>query len=520
MALKSKILFSIVTLFFITVGCKKNDGQLSSDPKDRYTLEQSELRPFFQKHPEFKPYQKDLEALYAKHANKMIWYDKDGRVDFAEVLFDQTAQLESEGVPVSLPYKSEFDDIFEMRDTKKPSPEDDLMISAMYFFYAKKAISGVDTKQSRSTGWFLPRDKVSYVAYLDTLLKSPDLIKEKDAERFSQYNNLRKALEKYRAIEQKGGWQTIAFSKGKKAFKKGDSDPVIGQVRKRLALSGDLKSDSGSAVFDQELSDAITTFEARRHREFSGIDSDLVADLNIPISERIKTIVVNMERCRWIPSDFEKNKEYVFVNIPEFHLNYVKDSKTALESNVVVGEELNKTVVFSGKMSYLVFAPYWNIPKSIVKKEILPGIEKDKNYLSKHHMEYYNNGRNIRQKPGDENSLGLVKFMFPNTNNIYLHDTPAKALFNKEERALSHGCVRVQKAKELANLILKDDKNWTSEKIDEAMHAKDQTQYSLNRKIPVYLAYFTAWADEHGNVAFFDDIYSRDKRLAGLLYKN
>ena len=130
----------------------------------------------------------------------------------------------------------------------------------------------------------------------------------------------------------------------------------------------------------------------------------------------------------------------------------------------------------------------------------------------------WNNGQ-VRQKPGKDNSLGLVKFMFPNSNNIYLHDTPAKALFSKDERALSHGCVRVQKAKELAVMILDDDKNWNADKVTEAMNSGKEQNYSLKRKIPVYIAYFTALADENGNVNFYDDVYQRDNRLAALLYK-
>jgi L,D-transpeptidase YcbB len=197
-------------------------------------------------------------------------------------------------------------------------------------------------------------------------------------------------------------------------------------------------------------------------------------------------------------------------------LQYFRDGKPILLSNVVVGKELNKTVVFSGQMSYLVFSPYWNIPPSIIKKEIQPGIDGDPDYLEKHNMEW-NNGQ-VRQKPGPANSLGLVKFMFPNSNNIYLHDSPAKSLFNKESRAFSHGCVRVQKARELAIKILDSDKNWTPAKIDAAMNSGSEKHYSLKRKIPVYIAYFTARADADGNVSFYEDVYNRDARLAHLLY--
>src|SRR5690606_22509262 len=170
--------------------------------------------------------------------------------------------------------------------------------------------------------------------------------------------------------------------------------------------------------------------------------------LNIPVSERIKTITVNMERCRWVPSSINTEKEYIAVNIPSYRLFYFRGKDTILISRVVVGKELNKTVIFSGKMSDLAFSPYWNVPKSILEKEIKPHIAQNPNYLAEHNMEWH--GNSVRQKPGKNNSLGLVKFMFPNSNNIYLHDTPAKSLFSKDERAFSHGCVRVEKARDLA----------------------------------------------------------------------
>jgi murein L,D-transpeptidase YcbB/YkuD len=209
-------------------------------------------------------------------------------------------------------------------------------------------------------------------------------------------------------------------------------------------------------------------------------------------------------------------KEYIAVNIPSFRMRYVRDGDVKLESNVVVGKSANRTVVFSGMMSYIVFSPYWNVPKSIIEKEIKPGMDADPDYLEKHDMEW--NDGNVRQRPGPKNSLGLVKFMFPNQNNIYLHDSPAKSLFTKEERAFSHGCVRVQKARELAQEILKGDKKWNASKIDQAMKAGKEQHYTLDRKIPVYIAYFTAIADKDGRVAFFDDVYGRDARLARLLY--
>jgi murein L,D-transpeptidase YcbB/YkuD len=239
--------------------------------------------------------------------------------------------------------------------------------------------------------------------------------------------------------------------------------------------------------------------------------------MNVSLADRIKTIMVNMERCRWIPSDITKGKEYIVINIPSYQLTYFKSGKPALRSNVVVGKIMNQTVVFSGMMKFIVFSPYWNVPKSILEKEIKPAIEKNENYLEQHHMEW-NNGQ-VRQKPGPKNSLGLVKFLFPNSNNIYLHDSPSKSLFDRSSRAFSHGCIRVAKPAELAKMILEDDKNWTPEKIDKAMQAGEESWHTLKNKIPVYIGYFTAWVDDEDVIHFYEDVYNRDGRLGELIFK-
>jgi len=512
---RNVIIKSLLLLFVVmTISCNKKEGNAETDSK--FAIDSTQIGAFFTKFPEFKSYESEINSLYKKQNYQYVWYDDDGRNDFAEVLYNKASQLDSEGVPVDLPYKNEFADLFD--DNKsKPNLEKELLISSMYFFYAKKVYAGLDPQLSKEMGWYLPRQKVSYVDYLDALMKDEELLKKDEKENIGQYYNLRKSLKYYRDIQSKGGWQAITIPDGVKSIKSGDDNLAVAQLRKRLLLSGDLKSDSGSTVFDESLQEAVYNFQRRHHlKESNVVDADLIKTLNIPVEERIKTIIVNMERCRWIAPEYSEVEEFIAVNIPSYQLRYIKNGKTALESNVVVGKELNKTVVFSGKMSYLVFSPYWNIPKSILEKEIKPGIAKDKNYLEKHNMEWHNNM--VRQKPGKDNSLGLVKFMFPNSNNIYLHDTPAKSLFKKDDRALSHGCVRVEKARELAIKILEGDKNWNTQKIDEAMQSGKEKNYTLNHKIPVYIAYFTAWADENGQVSFYNDIYDRDEHLAKMLY--
>jgi murein L,D-transpeptidase YcbB/YkuD len=339
-----------------------------------------------------------------------------------------------------------------------------------------------------------------------------------EKEVLGQYYRLKKVLQEYRAIEKKGGWNPIDWDDSFRFFSPSDSSTTIAQVRKRLFVSGDLATDSGSKVYDEALKEAVLNYKTR-----NGFAPDAIlipkhiADMNVPVAARVKTLMVNMERCRWIPSDITKGKEFIVINIPSYRLTYFKDNAPALISKVVVGKAMNQTVIFSGMMQYIVFSPYWNVPKSIIKKELAPAMAKNKNYLAQHNMEW--NGGNIRQKPGSKNSLGLVKFLFPNSNSIYLHDTPSKSLFDEEKRAFSHGCIRVAKPKELANLILKDDSNWTPAKIDAAMNSGKESWYTLKNKIPVYIGYFTAWVDSEGAVHFYDDVYGRDERLASLIFE-
>jgi len=513
------IVFAVATLFG-TTSCKKDKddntpGAEVHSEENTIPLDATKIDAFFTKYPKFKEFQPQIKELYAKHHHHYIWHDDKGLIEFAEVMYNRTNSLEKDGVPTEVPHREAIDQLF-TKGSNKPDLNNELLVSSMYFYYTKKVFEGLDPKKAKQTGWFLPREKVSYVAYLDELMKDPDLIKQDKSENILQYYHLRKGLQKYRDIEKKGGWGKITMQ-SKKALKVGDSSTTVGQVRTRLFKEGYLKSDSKSNMFDDELKNGLRVYDEKHDRKVDNlITQSLVDELNISVADRIRQITVNMERCRWISPDITQAEKYISVNIPSYSLTYYVDGKEALTSRVVVGKELNKTVVFSGKVSYLQFSPYWNVPQSILDEEILPGIEKDPGYLEKHNMEW--EGERVRQRPGDDNALGKVKFMFPNQNNIYLHDTPAKSLFNRDDRAFSHGCVRVEKARELALMITKEDGNWNARRLDEAMNAGEESSYSLKKRIPVYIAYFTAWADENGNVSFYNDVYERDARLARMLY--
>jgi len=239
-------------------------------------------------------------------------------------------------------------------------------------------------------------------------------------------------------------------------------------------------------------------------------------EMNVPVEKRIEQIIVNMERSRWVPVNLQSN--YIVVNIPEYKLHVYENNKLIWNMDVVVGQPAHKTVIFNGEIKYIVFSPYWNIPPGIMRNEVLPGIRANSNYLARHNMEW--NGGNVRQKPGPNNSLGLVKFLFPNSFDIYLHDTPAKSLFGESSRAFSHGCIRLADAAKMADYLLRNDSAWNTTSIYNAMHAGREKYVTLKQTEPVFIAYFTSWVTGNGVLNFRNDVYQRDGRLADAILKN
>jgi murein L,D-transpeptidase YcbB/YkuD len=263
------------------------------------------------------------------------------------------------------------------------------------------------------------------------------------------------------------------------------------------------------------LKAAIKNFQLRYGLSANGsINQSTINEMNIPVQERIRQLLINMERLRWVPA--QPPAEYLLVNIPEFRLHAYENGNLAWSSNVVVGSVAHNTVIFTGTLQYVVFSPYWNVPNSIYKKEVLPGIQRDKNYLAKHNMEKYGGG--VRQKPGISNSLGLVKFLFPNSYDIYFHDTPSKNLFKEDARAFSHGCIRLSEPKRLAQWLLRNNPSWDSASISKAMNSGKEKYVSLKETLPVYIVYFTAWVDRDGKLNARKDVYGHDKKMAAHLF--
>jgi len=365
---------------------------------------------------------------------------------------------------------------------------------------------------------FIPFEKEDPIIFSDSLLNK----KHNDDKYYSDINNsyklLAEQLKKYVDIVKHGGWPSVAESV--KKIKNGKSSPVINELKKRLILSGDLPKEDTSDVFDKSLSEGIKSFQERYGYKRTGeLSSSLIKEMNVPAMERVKQILININRMRWMPQ--EPQGQLIVVNIPEFTLHVYDGKNKVFDMAVVVGKEGHNTTIFSDMLTTIVFSPYWNLPTSIIKKEILPAIDKDKNYLEEHNMEVYGNRDGypaIRQKPGDSNSLGKVKFLFPNSFNIYFHDTPAKSLFNKQDRAYSHGCIRLSEPEKLAQYLLRNNPGWTKEKITDAMNSGEQKSVALKDPVPVFITYYTAWVDENGKLNFRNDVYGHDKEIAAKMF--
>ncbi|MCE2848975.1 MAG: murein L,D-transpeptidase [bacterium] len=320
------------------------------------------------------------------------------------------------------------------------------------------------------------------------------------------HQGLEKEIIRYQNIEKNGGWTKIQWKK--KTLQLGDSNELVQHIRKRLAKTDETNTKDTSSIFDKNLEIDIKAFQSRNGLNPDGkIGIATLKELNVSVQERIIQLKLNMERCRNLPEVM--GDKYILVNIPAFELIAIKNGTPVFKSKIVTGKESDKTATFKGTMQYVVFAPYWNIPKSIMQKEVLPEIAKHPGYMEQNHMEWFDG--KIRQRPGPWNALGGVKFIFPNAYNMYMHDTPAKTLFNENSRAFSHGCIRIEEPLKMALFLLEEQIEWNLEKINSAMKMEKETVVFLKEKTTVYIVYFTAFIDEYGKLNFRRDIYGRDR---------
>jgi L,D-transpeptidase YcbB len=463
---------------------------------------------------------KRMRSFYNSRNYEYGWFFNDGIADYASTFLEMQNDYISYSGDSALynPLLSQLVDSvsnmnykFNVSDSNILKTE--LMLTNQFFRYARRAYQGSNQLDAKELEWFIPRKKIDAVALLDSLIKN----KGKNLEQYEpvnrQYKLLKNFLFKYYAIKNNGGWQKINTKKN--SFKFGDSSATITLIKKRLLLEDDLVKNDTTPFFDTATQNAIKSFQHRYGLKEDGVaDASVINEMNIAVDTCIHKILLNMERIRWVPQ--RPVTDFLLINIPEFRLHVFEKGNYQWSMNVVVGSTVHITVIFNGTLKYIVFSPYWNVPPSILKNEILPGIRRDPNYLAAHNMEW--NGNTVRQKPGPRNSLGLVKFLFPNSYNIYLHDTPSKSLFDENKRAFSHGCIRLGEPKRLALFLLRNDKSWDSTKIVKAMNSGKEQYVTLKDPIPVFIGYFTAWVDTNGKLNFRDDLYGHDKKMSDRLF--
>ena len=493
-------------------------------------LDSVQLESFLKTHTEFKTFENQYLDFYKQRNYEYAWFDSTGIAEQSHNFINLLSTTMDELQDSSLYNKKlmYLYDTFESDTTHVARKKDvlltELLLTGQFFAYAAKVYKGSDINAAE-LGWFIPRKKVNLSALLDSTLKSKVKATDQYISINSQYKKLQEYLDKYFVLEKKNSneWDdTIAVPA--KLLKKKASSPIIPQIKRRLWLLGDMNIEDVSVKFDSALLSATKRFQWRMGLSPDGvIGAKMIEELNIPLRQRISQLLVNMERARWMPP--EKDTNYIMVNIPEYKMHVYDSGRLMFDMNVIVGKATNGTVIFKGNLKYIVFSPYWNVPTSIVKKDILPSINKDRHYLQKNNMEITGRSNGIpvvRQKPGANNSLGLVKFLFPNNYDIYFHDTPNRDLFDASSRSFSHGCIRLGEPKKFAQYLLRSDTatTWRSSVIDSCMHLPSEKWVTLKKTIPVFIVYFTAWIDDNGQLNFRKDIYGHDQKMSEKLFMN
>ncbi|MDB4887657.1 MAG: ErfK/YbiS/YcfS/YnhG family protein [Gemmatimonadetes bacterium] len=461
------------------------------------------------------------QRLYARYQQSPLWLNADGlATDRAGDLTQAVLNANADALALDdYPIADLATAIAAVRRAGSPTAaqlaDADVLLTATYASLGEDLLSGQVDPKTVSQAWHIDaKDENVDSALVRTLSQMPlgaaiNAMRPQDAE----YAALAKELVRFRGIVAKGDWPRVPAGK---PLKPGESDAPqrLAALRARLAAEGIAvpAAAAGARAYDAGLAGAVAEFQ-RRHgiAVDSSLGAETVASLNVPVAYRLGQIAANMERHRWMPRALPDR--YIHVNVPAFQLTAFDRGKPTLEMKVIVGQEYadKATPVFADSMETVVFRPYWNITPDIQASEIEPKIASDPGYMAAENLEYYSDGgtRRIRQKPGPRNSLGFVKFLFPNDFNIYLHDTPNHELFQKDVRAFSHGCIRVEKPNELAQWVL----GWDANRVQQAMAAgPDNSPVKVPKKIPVFISYATAYVRD-GQLFFGNDLYHRDDKL-------
>jgi L,D-transpeptidase YcbB len=492
---------------------------------------------------------KTMRDLYASRGYEPIWIDGTRPGDDFESLVSALENMRAHGIDPDRYELATLKAAAEATDggwfRRKPLEERAVVpldVAATWAWTRAAADLSAGTADAEGPAdklWRLRRQKINFRKSLTAALDSSSI--EEGLEEFApahpEYVRLKETYAQYLKIADAGGWDRLPATL---VLKPGERSPHLAALSTRLASTGDLadaKAAQPRDTFDEELSGAVAHFQRRHGFEPDGtVGRQVVAEMNVPVGHRIRQIEVNLERMRWLPRDL--GARYILVNVPEYRLELYEGQRMALGMNVITGARSTPTPIFSDTMTHIVFSPYWNVPDGIAAGETVPAVQADPSFLERNQIEVVGTTGKVvdpstidwssatedgtfpyrfRQRPGSSNSLGLVKFVFPNEHDVYLHDTPADSLFKRTYRALSHGCVRLEQPQALASYLLKDQAEWTPERITTAMHAGEEKHVKLARPILVHLLYWTARVRGDGTLHFRQDVYGRDTRDLGTL---
>jgi len=474
-----------------------------------------------------------LRAFYQRHDYRPVWITHDSPNYHAWLLRKALRSADREGLDPTayrLPaIERQWD-----QESLAAQVKLELLLSDAYMRYSRQLRAGRLDPADIDPDWHI-RPKNTESAPLAWLtMDADDFDRALDTLPPPQpgYQRLRKALAHYRQLKHDGGWPTLRPGP---SLKLGAYDRRVGLLRIRLMAEGDLKERAFENLdsFNLPVFDAVKRFQQRNGIEADGVVGPATrAAMNIPVERRIEEIKLNMERWRWLPRQL--GERYVMVNTAGYSLDVVDDDNTALSMRVIIGQKEKTTPVLSGKLSVVQLNPYWLVPDEIAAEELLPKQQKNPNFLVKDHYRVFDRwGDNakeldpaqikwrkytkdnfpykLRQDPGPDNALGQIKFIFQNELAIYLHDTPHRGLFARTDRALSHGCVRVEKPMPLALTLLHDQPQWDRATVSTTIESGATVNIPLKQPVPIYLVYWTAWVDEGGQVNFRADVYERDR---------
>lgn len=482
-----------------------------------------------------------LRRVYSEHQMRPFWMTADGPSPQGYKLLDALRAMEEDGLNPPDYGVTQVDPLLS-RNRAAAFAELDVRLSIGVIEAASDLANGRIEPALIDPEVFIEPRRLNREGVLRAALEASDLKAFVMGFRPSgdSYRRLRAALVHYRGIKARGGWSTVPEF----LYQRGSVSANVMLIRERLRATGDIPAHTPAPempeLFDDVVLRGLERFQKRHGLMVTGrTDYPTLDALNKSVDVRIQQIIINLERRRWMPS--QRQQRYVFVNLADFELKVVDRGRTIFTTEVVVGAPFHRTPVFSDQIRYLVFNPYWNVPQSIAKNEFLPHLKEDPTYLNREGYELLSDwsrnartidpttvnwnevtpegfGYRLRQKPGPQNALGNIKFMFPNKHDIYLHGTPKQELFDHNARAFSHGCIRVKDPVSLAQILLRGKDGWDRERIEWETFGNTPQIVSLDGPVPVHLYYLTAWADKDGTVHFRKDIYDRDRLLARALF--